>query len=104
MTPGMSGYTNTLLDRYRQRIYEAVSRPSNPAGLEVKAMKITQHKAYKGQDSINIFDEWVNQLLRWFRIYKVTGPDCDVDRVTYMGACLEDLAAQWFDQEVEGPD
>ena len=104
MTPGMSGYMNTLLDRYRQRIYEAVGQPCNPVGPEVKAMKIAQPKAYKGQDSIDIFDEWVNQLLRWFRIYKVTGPDCDVDRVTYMGACLEDLAAQWFDQEVEGPD
>ena len=67
-------------------------------------MKITQPKAYKGQDSTNIFDEWVNQMLCWFRIYKVTGPDRDVDRVTYMGACLEDLAAQWFDQEVKGPD
>ena len=67
-------------------------------------MKITQPKAYKGQDSINIFNEWVNQMLHWFRIYKVTGPDHDVDRVTYTGACLEDLAAQWFDQEVKGPD
>ena len=67
-------------------------------------MKIAQPKAYKGQDSIDIFNEWVNQLLRWFRIYKVTGPDRDVDRVTYTGACLEDLVAQWFDQEVKGPD
>ena len=100
----MSGYTDTLLDQYRQRIYEAVRQPSNPVGPEVKAMKITQPKAYKGQDSINIFDEWVNQMLCWFRIYKVTGPDRDVDRVTYTGACLEDLAAQLFDQEVEGPD
>ena len=104
MTPGMSGYTNTLLDWYRQGIYEAVGRPSNPVGPEVKAMKITQPKAYEGQESINIFDEWVNQMLCWFRIYKVTGLDHDVDRVTYMGACLEDLVAQWFDQEVEGPD
>ena len=104
MTPGMSGYMNTLLDQYRQHIYEAVSQPSNPVGPEVKAMKITQPKAYKGQDSIDIFDEWVNQMLHRFRIYKMTGPDHDVDRVTYMGACLEDLAAQWFDQEVEGPD
>ena len=67
-------------------------------------MKIAQPKAYKGQDNIDIFDEWVNQLLCWFRIYKVTGLDCDVDRVTYMGACLEDLVAQWFDQEVGRPD
>jgi len=67
-------------------------------------MKISQPKAYKGQDNINIFDEWVNQILRWFRIYKVTGPICDGDGVMYAGACLEDLAGQWFDQEVESPD
>jgi len=67
----MSGYTDTLLNQYRQCVYEAVGRPGNPAGPEVKSMKITQPKTYKGQDSINIFDEWVNQVLRWFRINKV---------------------------------
>jgi len=98
----MSGYTGTLLDQYRQCVYEAISQPGDPAGLEVKSMKISisQPKAYKGQDNINIFDEWVNQILRWFRIYKVTGPIHDGDRVMYAGACLEDLAGQWFDQEV----
>jgi len=100
----MSGYTDTLLDQYRQCIYEAVGQPGDPVGPEVKSMKITQPKAYKGQDNINIFNEWVNQVLCWFRIYKVTGPARDGDRVTYMGACLEDLAGQWFDQEVEGLD
>jgi len=75
----MSGYTGTLLDRYRQRIYKAVSQPGDPAGPEVKSMKISQPKAYKGQDNINIFDEWVNQILCWFRIYKVTGPIHDGD-------------------------
>jgi len=100
----MSGYTGTLLNRYRQRVYEAVSQPGDPAGPEVKSMKISQPKAYKGQDNIDIFDEWVNQILRWFRIYKVTGPIHDGDRVMYAGACLEDLAGQWFDQEVESPD
>ena len=82
----MSGYTDTLLDHYRQHIYEAVGRPSNPVGPEVKAMKITQPKAYKGQDSIDTFDEWVNQILHWFRIYKVTGPDRDVK--SHIHGCL----------------
>jgi len=100
----MSGYTGTLLDRYRQCIYEAVSQPGDPAGPEVKSMKISQPKAYKGQDNIDIFDKWVNQILRWFRIYKVTGPIHNGDRVMYAGACLEDLAGQWFDQEVKSPD
>jgi len=97
----MSGYTGTLLNRYRQRVYEAISQPGDPAGPKVKS---SQPKAYKGQDNIDIFDKWVNQILLWFRIYKVTGPISDGDRVMYVGACLEDLAGQWFDQEVKSLD
>ncbi|KIK10567.1 hypothetical protein PISMIDRAFT_20273 [Pisolithus microcarpus 441] len=75
-----------------------------PAGPEVKAKKIAQPKYYKGQDDIDAFDKWVNQTLRWLKIYKVTGPGHDADRITYARTCLEGMAAQWFDQEVDGPD
>jgi len=34
----------------------------------------------------------------------VVTPAHSRDRVTYMDACLKDLAGQWFDQEVEGLD
>ena len=34
----------------------------------------------------------------------MTGPAHNKDRVMYTGACLEDLAGQWFDQEVKGLD
>ncbi|KIK10985.1 hypothetical protein PISMIDRAFT_19899 [Pisolithus microcarpus 441] len=75
-----------------------------PAGPEVKVIKIAQPKYYKGQDDIDAFDEWVNQTLCWLKIYKVTGPGRDADRITYAGTCLEGMAVQWFDQEVDGPD
>ncbi|KIK14944.1 hypothetical protein PISMIDRAFT_16895 [Pisolithus microcarpus 441] len=42
LTPGMSGYTELLLEKYRQRIYEAIAQP----------------KYYKGQDNIDAFNEW----------------------------------------------
>ncbi|KIK26882.1 hypothetical protein PISMIDRAFT_8662 [Pisolithus microcarpus 441] len=75
-----------------------------PAGPEVKAIKIAQPKYYKGQDDIDAFNEWVNQTLCWLKIYKVTGPGRDADHITYAGTCLEGMATQWFDQEVDGPD
>ncbi|KIK20524.1 hypothetical protein PISMIDRAFT_12904 [Pisolithus microcarpus 441] len=100
----MSGYTESLLEKYHQRIYKAVGRHTAPAGPEVKAIKITQPKYYKGQDDIDAFDEWVNQTLCWLKIYKVTGPGHDADRITYARTCLEGMATQWFDQEVDSPD
>ncbi|KIK20359.1 hypothetical protein PISMIDRAFT_105930, partial [Pisolithus microcarpus 441] len=100
----MSGYTESLLEKYRQRIYEAVGHHMAPTGPEVKAIKIAQPKYYKGQDDINTFDKWVNQTLCWLKIYKVTGPARDVDHIMYAGTCLEGMAMQWFDQEVDGPD
>ncbi|KIK13616.1 hypothetical protein PISMIDRAFT_17852 [Pisolithus microcarpus 441] len=56
-----------------------------PAGPEVKAIKIAQPKYYKGQDDIDAFDKWVNQTLHWLKIYKVTGPAHDMDRITKEG-------------------
>ncbi|KIK22417.1 hypothetical protein PISMIDRAFT_102364, partial [Pisolithus microcarpus 441] len=100
----MSGYMESLLEKYHQRIYEVVGCHTAPAGPEVKAIKIAQPKYYKGQDDIDAFDKWVNQTLHWLKIYKVTGPGRDVDRITYAGTCLEGMATQWFNQEVDGPD
>ncbi|KIK21926.1 hypothetical protein PISMIDRAFT_103166, partial [Pisolithus microcarpus 441] len=71
---------------------------------EVKAIKITPPRYYKGQDDINTFDKWVNQTLCWLKIYKVTGPAHDADHIMYARTCLEGMAVQWFNQEVDSPD
>ncbi|KIK12765.1 hypothetical protein PISMIDRAFT_120298, partial [Pisolithus microcarpus 441] len=100
----MSGYMELLLEKYHQRIYKVVGHHTAPTGPEVKAIKIAQPKYYKGQDDIDTFDKWVNQTLRWLKIYKVTGPARDADCIMYAGTCLEGMATQWFDQEVDSPD
>ena len=59
---------------------------------------------YGGQDDIEKFDDWLTQLLKYFRTFKVTGYRRDVDHVLYTGLYLEGIAAEWYDQEVKSPD
>ena len=59
---------------------------------------------YGGQDDIEKFDDWLTQLLKYFRTFKVTGYRHDADHVLYTGLYLEGIAAEWYDQEVESPD
>ncbi|KIM56654.1 hypothetical protein SCLCIDRAFT_29403 [Scleroderma citrinum Foug A] len=67
-------------------------------------MSLPKPGKYKGQDDIKKFDDWLTQLLKYFRTFKVTRYRCDVDRVLYTGLCLEGITAEWYNQEVESPD
>ena len=59
---------------------------------------------YGGQDDIKKFDNWLTQLLKYFRTFKVTRYGRDMDRVLYTRLYLEGITAKWYDQEVESPD
>ena len=59
---------------------------------------------YGGQDDIKKFDDWLTQLLKYFRTFKVTGYGRDADRILSIGLYLKGIAAKWYDQEVESPD
>ena len=86
---------------YSQRIDKQVSEePDGPLGPEVKAMNPPKPKKYAGKDDINKFDEWLVQLLAYFRIFKITGLHTDATRIQYTGLYLNELAQQWYSQEV----
>ena len=61
-------------------------------------------RKYKGQDNLEKFDKWLSHLLKYYRTFKVTGPNCNKDWVLYTGLYLEGLASQWYDQEVNSLD
>ena len=87
--------------RYSQRIDKQVGEePDGPLGLEVKAMNLPKPEKYAGEDDIDKFDEWLVQLLAYFRIFKITGLRTDATRVQYTGLYLSELAQQWYSQEV----
>ncbi|KIM70936.1 hypothetical protein SCLCIDRAFT_18892 [Scleroderma citrinum Foug A] len=58
---------------------------------------------YGGQDVIEKCNDWLTQLLKYFRTFKVTGYGCDKDHILYTGLYLEDIAAEWYNQEVKLP-
>ena len=83
--------------RYSQCIDEQVGEePDGPLGPEVKAMNPPKPKKYAGEDDIDKFDEWLVQLLVYFRIFKITGLRTDTTRIQYTGLYLSELAQQWY--------
>src|SRR3984957_9734243 len=48
-----------------------------------------------------MFKTWLTRLLRWFRVYNVTGNHEDSLRVDLCGTTLTGLAATWYADEVE---
>ena len=103
-TPGNNHYMGSMQQRYTQRIWKKVGQPTGPVGLEVKAMNQPKPGKYGGQDDLEKFDEWLSHLLKYYRTFKVTGPNCDKDWVLYTRLYLERLASQWYDQEVNSLD
>ena len=100
-TPGKDRYIELAMRRYSQRIDKQVDKePDGPLGPKVKAMNPPKPKKYVGEDDINKFDEWLVQLLAYFRIFKITGLRTNTTCVQYTGLYLSKLAQQWYSQEV----
>ena len=85
---------------YRRLIQDRVGleRANVP---DIKNIRISAPEKYSGKDDIEKFDTWLAGLLRWFRVYNVTGDDKDATRVDLCGTTLTGLAATWYSDEVE---
>ena len=94
-TPGNDRYIELAMRCYSQCIDEQVGEePDGPLGTEVKVMNPPKPEKYTGEDDIDKFDEWLVQLLAYFRIFKITGLRTDATRIQYMGLYLSELAQQ----------
>ena len=68
---------------------------------DVKNIQVSAPEKYSGEDDIKKFDTWLAGLLRWFRVYNVTGQEKDLLRVDLCGTTLSGLTAVWYADEVE---
>ena len=93
-----------MQERYARQIDEQVGQPTGPLGPEIKAMNLPKPSKYGGQDDLEKFDDWVSQLLKYYCMFKITGPDRDEDRVLYTGLFLDGIAVEWYGQEIESLD
>ena len=89
-----------LRDTFRDRVGKAVTY--DPA--VVKLLKPSPPEKYNGEDDIEVFENWLAALLRYFRISGLGGRANDQLRVDLTGTNLKGLASDWFHTEVESWD
>ena len=93
-------YEEELLRRYHGLIRDCVGNALEPLP-DIKNIWVSPPEKYGGDDDIEVFDTWLAGLLRWFRVYNVSGPQKDSMRVDLTGTSLTGLAATWYADEVE---
>ena len=93
-------YEAELLRRYKWLIRDRVGYEKEPVP-DIKNIRVSAPEKYSGEDDIEVFDTWLNGLLRWFRVYNVTGRRKDATRVDLCGTTLTGLAATWYADEVK---
>ncbi|KAI0046350.1 hypothetical protein FA95DRAFT_1494228 [Auriscalpium vulgare] len=103
-TSRLRNATVYTIERLAALIREQVGEPTSALLTQVaKAYKLPMPGTYNGVDDINTLELWLGKILRWMRLYHVTGPDRDAERVALLGSFLDGEAARWYTQEVESP-
>jgi hypothetical protein len=69
--------------------------------LELKGLCTKLPDAYNGEDDFDRLDNWLQGLLRNFKLKCLTGLDRDADHILVTRTCLTRKAKCWFSHEVE---
>src|SRR3984957_16515469 len=93
-------YEADILLCYRTLIRDCVSQ-EREVTPDIKNIRVSPPERYAGDDDIEMFETWLTGLLRWFRVYNVTGNHKDSLRVDLCGPTLPGLAATWYMDKVE---
>ena len=99
--PGPDHETN-MVDNLRRHIRESLTGIPNDLP-ELKGLRAKLPEAYQGEDDFDRLDNWLQGLLRFYKLHRLTGMDKDTDRVLVVGTCLKGKAERWFRHEVERP-
>ena len=74
-------------------------QPDYPEGF--KGIKQHLPTTYAGKSDIEVFDNWLHELLRYFQLSQMAGPKWDELCITTTGQVLKDAAARWYTNNVE---
>jgi hypothetical protein len=96
-----SEYDTNMVDSLRQYISDSLR--GVPGGQpELRGLHAKLPEPYEGEDNDHL-ERWLQGLLRYFRLHRLTSRDRDEDRVLVTGSCLRGQAERWFIHEVERP-
>jgi hypothetical protein len=59
--------------------------------------------AYEDEDDFDHLKRWLYRLIRFIKIYHLTGVNKEMDQILIMEISLKGKAKHWFTQEVEHP-
>jgi hypothetical protein len=94
-------YEDEVIRRIRATIKDRVGKQIAYDPSTLKNVKPSPPEKYGGEDDIEVFENWLAGLLRWFRVTGLGGRANDQIRVDLCGTNLKSLAADWFHSEVE---
>jgi len=80
-----------MIDNLRQHIRESLSGIPNDLP-ELKGIRAKLPEAYEGEDDFDHLDNWLQGLLRFFKLHHLTGADKDGDRILVTGTSLKGKA------------
>ena len=63
---------------------------------EIKGLRSRLPEAYEGEDDFDCLEGWLQSLLRYFKLHRLTGADRDEDRILVTGNCLKGCTERWF--------
>ncbi|KAF9494614.1 hypothetical protein BDN71DRAFT_1507457 [Pleurotus eryngii] len=72
-----------------------------PSGLKPPS-GIPKPDKYSGDANVEIFNNWLQSLLRWLRLQLYGGAERDGECVAMVGLFVEGKAATWYNDEVDG--
>ncbi|KIM85630.1 hypothetical protein PILCRDRAFT_5302 [Piloderma croceum F 1598] len=94
------GYEAEIMCHYRSLIWDRIGRAREQLP-DIKNIRVSPPEKYAGEDDIEKFYTWLAGLLRWYRVYNVTGNKKDSMRVDLCGMAVTSLATTWYADEVE---
>jgi hypothetical protein len=88
--------------KFHQQIDNKVSVTVDSLPDRKNGPRVPNPSSYEGSSDTEVFERWLNTLLRWLKVSKISGPDLNAKRIEYTGMYLEEIALTWFEDNVDG--
>lgn len=92
--------TASNIMRIIERVIESDTSELPPV---IKQYKPTPPETYNGEDNVNVYFGWLQNLARYYWIVRLVGAENDELRVYAVGDALGGEAKKWYLSEVMGP-
>ena len=88
--------------KFHQQINNKVSASEESLLEQKNGPQVLNPTSYGGSSDMEVFEWWLNSLLQWLKVSKISGLALDAERIEYTGMYLGGIALSWFEDNVDG--